>query len=253
MRTRTSPQASLLVASFVATAIVAASAVHAPSAYAQVTSAAAAGEVVSADGNPASGLSVELRHVPSGTVSRTTTDADGRFNFRGVRVGGPYTITVSGSGFKTATLDNQFLQLGDTGGIVVNVQPDGLAEVVIAANRVADPVFDATRTGAGTRVAREQIEGLPSINRNIQDYVRTDPRIAQTDKERGEISAGGQNTRFNNIRIDGVSTNDGFGLESNNLPTERQPISIDSIELFASKIFCNKCCINFMSTAGNDE
>ncbi|NDE02934.1 MAG: hypothetical protein EBZ91_14635, partial [Gammaproteobacteria bacterium] len=95
---------------------------------------------------------------------------------------------VSGSGFKTATLDNQFLQLGDTGGIVVNVQPDGLAEVVIAANRVADPVFDSTRTGAGTRVAREQIEGLPSINRNIQDYVRTDPRIAQTDKERGEIS-----------------------------------------------------------------
>ena len=230
MRTRTSPQASLLVASFVATAIVAASAVHAPSAYAQVTSAAATGEVVSADGNPVSGLSVELRHVPSGTVSRTTTDADGRFNFRGVRVGGPYTITVSGSGYKSATLDNQFLQLGDTGGIVVNVQPDGLAEVVIAANRVADPVFDSTRTGAGTRVAREQIEGLPSINRNIQDYVRTDPRIAQTDKERGEISAGGQNTRFNNIRIDGVSTNDGFGLESNNLPTERQPISIDSIE-----------------------
>ena len=97
MRTRTSPQASLLVASFVATAIVAASAIHAPSAYAQVTSAAAAGEVVSADGNPVSGLSVELRHVPSGTVSRTTTDADGRFNFRGVRVGGPYTINVSGA------------------------------------------------------------------------------------------------------------------------------------------------------------
>ena len=230
MRTRTSPQASLLVASFVATAIVAASAVHAPTAYAQVTSAAATGEVLSADGSAVAGLAVELRHVPSGTVSRTTTDDSGRFNFRGVRVGGPYTITVSGSGYKTSVLENQFLQLGDTGGIVVNVQADGLAEVVVAANRIADAVFDSARTGAGTRVAREQIEGLPSINRNIQDYVRTDPRIAQTDKERGEISAGGQNTRFNNIRIDGVSTNDGFGLEWNNLPTERQPISIDSIE-----------------------
>src|SRR5690606_10184708 len=31
-------------------------------------------------------------------------------------------------------------------------------------------------------------------------------------------------------RIDGVSTNDPFGLESNGLPTERQPVSMDAIE-----------------------
>ena len=36
-------------------------------------------------------------------------------------------------------------------------------------------------------------------------YARIDPRLAQTDKERGEISAGGQNTRFNSITIDGVN------------------------------------------------
>ena len=54
--------------------------------------------------------------------------------------------------------------------------------------------------------------------------------MSQTNKERGEISVGGQNTRFNAIKIDGVSTNDPFGLESNNLPTLRQPVSIDAIE-----------------------
>ncbi|MBP6596389.1 MAG: Oar protein, partial [Arenimonas sp.] len=57
-----------------------------------------------------------------------------------------------------------------------------------------------------------------------------DPRLSQTDKERGEISAGGQNSRFNSITIDGVTTNDTFGLEANNLPTIKQPISIDAID-----------------------
>jgi hypothetical protein len=74
------------------------------------------------------------------------------------------------------------------------------------------------------------LSALASIQRNLQDYARTDPRLAQTDKERGEISAAGQNTRYNSITIDGVTTNDTFGLESNNLPTLKQPISIDAID-----------------------
>src|SRR5690606_24382323 len=53
---------------------------------------------------------------------------------------------------------------------------------------------------------------------------------SQISKADGAISAGGQNTRYNAIRIDGVSTNDPFGLESNNLPTERQPVSLDAIQ-----------------------
>src|SRR3546814_18987776 len=84
--------------------------------------------------------------------------------------------------------------------------------------------------GASSTITREPISGFASINRDLQDYARLDPRLAQTDKERGEISALGQNTRFNSITIDGVSINDTFGLNANGLPTNRQPISIDAIE-----------------------
>jgi hypothetical protein len=70
---------------------------------------------------------------------------------------------------------------------------------------------------APTSAARE-LNTLASVQRNLQDYARTDPRLAQTDKERGEISAGGQNTRFNSITIDGVTTNDTFGLEATTCP-----------------------------------
>ena len=201
-------------------------------AMAQMTSAAASGRVVSAQGAPVSGAEVQILHVPSGTVSRLTTDEDGRFSARGLRVGGPYRIIASGNNLESV-LDGQYFQLTDTSALELVLMPStptvAVEEITVTGSHAAG-VFDTARMGSGSVVGRDQIEALPSISRNIQDYIRTDPRIAQTDKERGEISAGGQNTRFNNIRIDGVSTNDAFGLEANNLPTQRQPISIDSIE-----------------------
>lgn len=199
-------------------------------AQAQVTSASAGGQVTDSAGQNVANANVELVHVPSGTTSRTTTDADGRYQVRGLRVGGPYRVTATGSGFRPAVRDNQFLQLSDTAGIDLRVERSATAEEIIVTGTRGGGVFDATRMGTSTVVDRDQIDGLPSISRSIQDYIRTDPRISQVDKERGEISAGGQNSRFNNIRIDGVSTNDAFGLEANNLPTDRQSISIDAIE-----------------------
>jgi hypothetical protein len=62
--------------------------------------------------------------------------------------------------------------------------------------------------------------------------VRQDPRITVTNKGRGEISALGQNSRYNNIQIDAVPTNDSFGLEANGLPALGQPISMDTIEAY---------------------
>ncbi len=198
--------------------------------HAQATAANAGGRVTGTDGQGLDGVTVELVHVPSGTRSRTTTDADGRWSARGLRVGGPYTVAATGEGLQSIVQEDIFFLLGETGTVNLSMERSAeLGRVTVTGVALSD-VFDPMKMGAGTNVTRQQIEALPSINRNIQDYIRTDPRVSQVDKERGEISAGGQNTRFNNIRIDGVSTNDAFGLESNNLPTDRQPISIDSIE-----------------------
>ena len=60
--------------------------------------------------------------------------------------------------------------------------------------------------------------------------MRLDPRVAFTDRASGSISAGGQNPRFNKITIDGVSASDTFGIEGNNMPTQRQPVSMEAIE-----------------------
>ncbi|TXH12381.1 MAG: TonB-dependent receptor [Gammaproteobacteria bacterium] len=199
--------------------------------FAQSTSAGVGGQVVGADGQPVAGAEVTITHVESGTVSRAVTDASGRYNARGLRVGGPYTITVNKAGAGSDTEENVYLQLNQANTVNANLNNDVATLGTVHAEANADvSVFSTTRMGTGSNVNRAAIEALPSANRNIQDYIRLDPRIAQVSKADGAISAGGQNTRYNAIRIDGVSANDPFGLESNNLPTERQPVSMDAIE-----------------------
>jgi len=198
--------------------------------FAQTTSAQITGRVVSEQGSVLSGAEVVIVHTPSGTTSRTSTDAEGRYSARGLRVGGPYSVTVIRPGFEPETEENVFLQLGEATALNIDLASEATELDAVTVIGSASSVFSPDRVGTGTNVGREQIDALPSIGRNIQDYIRLDPRIAQTDKGRTEISAGGQNVRFNNIRVDGVTVNDGFGLEGNNLVTARQPISLDAIE-----------------------
>jgi hypothetical protein len=201
-------------------------------AFAQSTSAGVGGLVTDNGGQPVAGAEVTITHVESGTVSRATTDASGRYNARGLRVGGPYQITVTKPGAGTKTEDNVFLALNQVNTVNANLASDvATLETVTAVGFAGgSEVFSSSKMGAGTNLSRQQIEALPSANRNIQDYVRMDPRIVQSDKSRGEISVGGQNPRYNAIRIDGINTSDTFGLESNNFPTMRQPVSMDAIE-----------------------
>jgi hypothetical protein len=196
-------------------------------AFAQNTSAALGGTVTDASGQPVGGATVTIVHEESGTVSTVTTDANGGYVARGLRVGGPYKVTITKDG-QTQTREGVYLNLGETGDIDAKlVEAVELGAVTVVGT---GGVFSSTAMGAGTDLSGEQLNNFPSIQRDLQDYARLDPRVSQTDKERGEISAMGQNSRFNSITVDSVSVNDTFGLEANNLPTIRQPISMDAIQ-----------------------
>ena len=205
---------------------VAVAVVAAAPAFAQNTTASIGGQITGADGKPVAGATVVIVHVESGSTNTLTTDADGRYSARGLRAGGPFTITISKSG-QTEKRDNVFLNLAETASLNATL---GATQTIVVTGRANNERFNSSAMGSGTNIGSRELASLASIQRNLQDYARTDPRLAQTDKERGEISAAGQNTRFNSITIDGVNINDTFGLEANNLPTIKQPISIDAIQ-----------------------
>lgn len=197
---------------------------------AQNTSSVISGDITGADSKPLAGANVTITHMESGTVSTAITDADGRFVSRGLRVGGPYTIVITKDG-QTQTRENVYLKLAETKNVEIKVGAEQVLDsVTVTGVALGSAIFSADKMGTGTNISREEIDAYPSINRNIQDFARLDPRIVQTDKARNEISVSGQNPRYNAIRVDGVSVSDTFGLESNGLPSPRQPLSMDTIE-----------------------
>ena len=200
-------------------------------AFAQNTTSALGGRITGIDGKSASGAQITILHVESGSKSNAATDADGRYIARGLRVGGPYTVTISKDGVSEKR-EGIYLQLAETAALDVKLgrATQSVETIVVTGQNAGSDKFSSTAMGAGTSISRQEIDAFASIQRNVQDYARTDPRVAQSDKERGELSVAGQNSRYNSITIDGVAINDTFGLEANTLPTLKQPISIDAIQ-----------------------
>ena len=200
---------------------------------AQDTSSSISGRVLDAGGQPISGATVRIVHEPTGTTKTTTTDASGRYAAQGLRVGGPFDVKVSKDGTETEQ-DNVYLQLAEDTAVnltmgAAHAAAQNLDGVTVSANTLSQ-TFTADNKGLSTNVSRREMDATPTPGRSIQNIVRLDPRITITDRARGEISAVGQNSRYNNITVDSVSANDPFGLNANGLPTLGTPISQDTIE-----------------------
>ena len=61
---------------------------------AQETSSAIGGTVVDSSGSPVVGATVTVTHVPTGATKTLSTNDKGNYQARGLRVGGPYVVTV---------------------------------------------------------------------------------------------------------------------------------------------------------------
>jgi hypothetical protein len=196
--------------------------------FAQNTTSAIGGRISGADGKAASGATVSIIHTESGSVSNVTTDAEGRYVARGLRVGGPYTIIITKNGVSEKR-EGIFTNLAETAAVDATIGAS-MQSVTVTGSASRSEKFSKTTMGAVTTIGPTELATQASIQRSLQDYARADPRVSQTDKERGEVSVAGQNFRSNSMTIDGVSVNDTFGLESNGTPTVRQPISIEAIQ-----------------------
>ena len=189
-----------------------------------VTTASITGVVRDAQGGLVPGATVVAVHQPSGTSYEGVSQGDGRFFIPGMRVGGPYKVTASLSGFTPESKDNITLSLGVAQDVDFALQVAALAETVEVVG-TADPVFASSRTGAATAISREEIADLPTISGRINDITRLTPQA------RGN-SFSGQDDRQNNITVDGSYFNSAFGLGEGQ-PGGRTgvaPISLESIE-----------------------
>ena len=196
---------------------------------AQVTTGSMAGRVINARQEGVVGANVIAIHLPSGTSYEAVTREDGRFSILGMRVGGPYSVTVAYTGggaaaFAPETQENIEVLLGVATDLVFNVKEIAVTETVTVTAQ-SDAVFASNRTGAATAVTRQEIATLPTISNRLESFVRLTPAMG------GNMSFAGQDNRMNNITVDGSYFNNSFGL--GNQPGDRTnvaPISMDAIE-----------------------
>lgn len=193
------------------------------SAMAQVITSAIRGTVTSADdGLPIGGAEVLLVHVPSGNEKSVVTNASGVFAFTGLRIGGPYTVTVQSLGFAPFDQKEIYLTAGRTRDIAVGLR---LTEEVINIEVTVTP----RNASQKTVVTAEDIGELPSIGRDPKDVVRLTPG-AYAEGPNKALSIDGNNNRFNSITIDGTRQDDDFGLNASGYPTRRSPVALSAVE-----------------------
>ena len=189
---------------------------------AQVTTSALSGVVTDENQEALIGATITALHTPSGTKYNAVTNMDGRYNIKGMRPGGPYTVSVSYIGYQTRQIEDVTLQLAETYNLDVDmsVGSNTLGEVVVTS--VATK-FRTEKTGAATNINSSQINSLPTVTRSLTDVTRLSPYGGNG------MSFAGTDGRTANFTVDGANFNNNFGL-NDDLPGGGNPISIESIE-----------------------
>ena len=170
-----------------------------------VTTSAVSGIVTDTSGAPIEGATVLAVHTPSGTQYRARSRSSGAYTLPNVRVGGPYTITVTFIGFQPRNAEDVFLNLGETRRL--DFRLIRVAAQLAGTQIIASRETEAVRTGAATVVDTLQVVAMPSIKRSTRDLTRLDPRSD------GNFSFAGRNWLYNNITLDGSYFNNSFGLD----------------------------------------
>ena len=194
------------------------------SAQAQITSSDIRGRVLDDAGNGVSGAAVTIVHVPTGTTSTATSSPGGTFFASGLRVGGPYDITIS-TADGASERENIFLQ-PSSNTLTFNVEDVRTLETIIVRGEVGTGL--EINNGIGSVFTNEDILNQPSVQRDLIATLVRDPLAASSGE--GNLSIAGSNPRFNGLAIDGALLQDDFGLSSSTYPTSRSPINLDAIE-----------------------
>ncbi|MGD9253634.1 MAG: TonB-dependent receptor, partial [Holophagae bacterium] len=215
---------------FMACLVLGAGFVHAQS----VTSGALSGEIFDTNGDAIPGVRVLATDLDTSKTYGTVTDVNGQFRIPNVKPG-MYKVDASLAGFQSHTWQDVTVRLGERTNLTVAL---GLAaaegEIVVVGE--SSPLISPTKMGVTSSVSQGSLEALPTIDRSIYDFARTNPVFSTFSpgvSDGDVLSVSGRNNRYNNIQIDGSVNNDVFGLAATGTPggqTGSQPIQLDAVQ-----------------------
>lgn len=195
-------------------------------AHAQQTTASLRGSITDTNGSGLSNASVVVLHEPTGTSSSVETSGNGTFSISNLRVGGPFTVTVTRDGYEAAVLENIFFVPGQQDPLRVELFSSDEDVVVVRAERNGVIGID---NGVGSSFSADQLQSQPSFGRDFSDILARDPLVNSNGN--GNLNIAGINSNLNSLTVNGVAVQEEFGINSSGIfATQRPPIDLNAIE-----------------------
>jgi Carboxypeptidase regulatory-like domain/TonB dependent receptor-like, beta-barrel/TonB-dependent Receptor Plug Domain len=181
------------------------------SAYAQQGTGELRGRVVDAQNAVLPGVTVTAKNEGSGQFREVVSGPDGSF-FMSALIPGSYELSAQLAGFRTFQRGGVRVEVGKTQSIDVAMQVGGVEEKVTVT--AESPIVDTTTKQLGGSVQSQELQDVPSVNRNFTSYLSLLPGVTATISTDSfgadSIRVNGQATQNANYMLDGAGNNDNF-------------------------------------------
>ncbi|MBA2708296.1 MAG: carboxypeptidase regulatory-like domain-containing protein, partial [Gemmatimonadaceae bacterium] len=159
-----------------------------------ITTGAISGVVTDSEGRPLEGVQVAITNSATGFTSRTVSREGGRYFVQGLEVGGPYNVLARRIGF--APQDRGNIQVGLSQNQRLDFRLEAQATTLTSIEVVGTPDVSASNSGTKTFVSDSALQRLPTLNRNLTDFIRLAPQVSTAG---AGYSGGGMSNRMNNV------------------------------------------------------
>ena len=203
---------------------------------AQFDAASVLGYVRDASGAAVSHATVTLTNVDTAVTTQLKSDAEGKFEFSGVRIGN-YKVTAEAPGFSTTASEAFALTVNARQRVDVALKTGAVSDVVQVT--AAANLLETETSSRSQLVGTREVENLPLNGRSYADLALLAPGVRKstlenngtTTSREGSFNVNGQRSAFNNYLLDGLDNNN-YGTSNQGFANENIPPSPDAIDEF---------------------
>ncbi len=210
--------------------------------YAQTTQAGFSGKITDENNKGVHGASIEVRNESTGFTTKTSTNANGDFNFKELPLGGPYTVKVTYIGYGEQVRSGFNLNQGDIVRLTIPIQNTSNVLETVELTGISTRKNKIENLGAATAVTARDIAKLPVNGRNFTSLMDLSP-LSKGD------NIGGQLGSSTNFTIDGMNaknpTSAGSTTSRSGAPFS---ISIEAVREF--KVVTNQYDVTYGRAGG---
>ena len=204
--------------------------------YAQQGTGELRGRILDSQGAVLPGVTVVAKNEATGQVREIVSGGDGSF-FMSALTPGVYELTAQLSGFRRYQRTGVRVEVGKTFAIDVQLEVGAIEQAVTVTGE--SPLVDTSTKQIGGHVTSQELNDIPSINRNFTTYLGTLPGVTafiSTDSFGADsIRVNGQGTQNVNYTLDGAGNNDTFN-GGNGGAQARTPVeAIQEFQLLTSQ------------------